>query len=187
MKEGEEQNRGTSAEWIFSRCGGDWWKIKGRGRACRFEIIHWAPAWPGSDAALLIAPSCVARKTRRVAARLEIVLRFLLAIAHNEIPSSPPQTPHPVHGLVVWQPASDGSSTCGGLINQPSHWQPNRAKPIHEYFLVWVVCCTPARTLISLNFQHGRPWQGPTHCQLTPTWEKARMADGKSCPKDGVA
>lgn len=62
--------------------------------------------------------------------------------------------------LVGWQPAVGGLSTCAGLINHPSQWQPNRAWPIHEYFPAMAeearmeveLCpkawCTPGRTLI---------------------------------------
>lgn len=68
-------------------------------------------------------------------------------VAHTKSPSASPPPLPTARGLVGWQPAVGGPTTCGGLINQLSQWRANRAQPIHEYFLVWSRAVHSARQL----------------------------------------
>lgn len=108
-------SRGNSTEWIFSRCG-DWCRIKGRGRACRIEIIHWPTRAKLArtrrcviDCTLLCGRRSFSGKMQRMAARLEIVLRLLFARVYGDslrwnafqLPNNPPPTPFQCMAWVV--------------------------------------------------------------------------------------
>lgn len=136
---GNERRRGANGEsrreWICSRCG-DW----GPGLRGGVRLPHWNyslayEGQTGQEVAALYWPDALAWTAVREWQRTwKLCSAFLFcarakAIAHAEALhrawlgwlATLPSTAHPHLGL----------------INQPCHWQPNRARPIHEYFPVW--------------------------------------------------